>query len=103
MPTSGLRDVPKKAVNHPRRKRRERLMQIVRGISYVVAGILLCAAWHRFRTFEGLPGALGQIPHDHPMHRGIEAAVFLAVAAVPLAVCLILRLRLRRIPRRTTR
>ena len=103
MPHSGLHDFPKKAVNDPRRTRRYRLMRIVKSISYVVLGVMLYAAWHRFRTFAGLPAALGPIAPDHPMHRGIGAAVFLAVATVPLVIHLLLGLRLRRRPRRGTR
>ena len=106
MPPSGLHDFPKKAVNYPRRKRRDRrdrLMRIVKSISYVVLGVILYVAWHHFRIFAGLPGALASIPPDHLMHWGIEASVFLAVATVPLVIHLILGLRLRRTPRRGTR
>lgn len=103
MTSARLDDSLKKVVTHPRRRRSKPRTRFVESIAYVVLGIVLYAAWHRFRSFEGLPGALGPIPHDHPMHRGIEIAVFLAIAVVPLAVYLILGFRRRRSPRRTQR
>lgn len=77
------------------RKRAESRRRILGSIGYLALGILLFYAWQWFKTFAGPAGAMGPLPHDHPMHRVVVSAVFLAVAIVPVAVYFILRLRAR--------
>ena len=68
---------------------------MVESVGYLALGILLFYGWSLFKTFEGPAAAVGPLPADHPMHRVVEAAVFLAVAIVPMVVYFFLLLRAR--------
>jgi len=83
------------------RKRGESRRRWIESACYILLGILLYYGYHLFKTFEGPVAAVGPLPHDHPMHRVIEAAVFLAVAVAPIMVYLILQFWSRRRDKRT--
>jgi len=85
-----------RSLSDRRRKRAEWRRRVVGSACYIALGILLFYAYHVFKAFEGPVAAVGPLPHDHPMHRVVEAGVFLAVAIVPAGVYVTLGLVARR-------
>ena len=61
-----------------------------------IAAYMLWRAYALFTAFEGSDGAMGALPHDNPMRRVLEIAIFIAVAVVPVVIYGILRLCARR-------
>jgi uncharacterized membrane protein YozB (DUF420 family) len=96
MTSIGSRKTANRELSDSFRKRAEVRRRSVRTIGCLALAILLWYGWRLFSAFEGSSGAVGPMPHGHPMHRVVEAAVFLAVAVVPLTIYFITRLLQRR-------
>ncbi len=95
MPTAELHTPRTTDVSHKLRKRSAVRRRVTGSIGYIALGVLLWYGWHRFEAFDGPMASISAIPHDHPMHRVVEAAIFLAVAIVPVVIYFILRPRSR--------
>ena len=79
--------------------KRRRAEEFRRVLAFVGIGIAIFLLWRVVAVlwaFEGYAGAMGALPHDHPMHRVIETAIFLTIAIVPVVIYGVLRLRSRR-------
>jgi TRAP-type C4-dicarboxylate transport system permease small subunit len=96
MPPAEIHDPHRPEISHKPRKRSNVCSRAAERIGYMALGVLLWYGWQIFRDFEGPMAAVGSIPHDHPMHRVVEASVFLTVAIVPLVTYFILRMRSQR-------
>lgn len=96
MPPAEIHNPQTTEISHKPRKRSNVRGRISEWVGYFVIGGLLWYGWDLFKAFDGPMAAVGSIPHDHPMHRVVEAAIFLSVAIVPPGIYFIFRPRSRR-------